>query len=89
MPTTRIRVRVQPRAKVNQVLGMANGVLQVRIAAPPIEGQANNALEEFLAERLDMPQRQVRVVRGAASRSKLVELEGMSEEEALRRLGQS
>jgi hypothetical protein len=89
MSTTRLRVRVQPGAKASQVLGMANGMLRVRIAAPPVEGRANRALEELLAERLDMPQSQVCVVRGAASRSKLVELEGMSEEEALRKLGQS
>ena len=88
MPTTRLKVRVQPGAKANQVVGLADGVLRARIASPPEEGKANAALEAFLAEQLHVPKNSVRIVHGAASRDKLVEVEGLSLEEALRRLNE-
>ncbi len=86
MPTTRLKVRVQPNAKASQVLGLAGGVLRLRIAAPPQEGKANAALENFLAEQLHVPKSSVRIVHGGASRDKLVEIDGLSQEEALGRL---
>jgi hypothetical protein len=54
---------------------MPDGRRKVRIAAPPIEGRANDALVAFVAESLDLPQRAVRLVRGAAGRDKVVEVD--------------
>lgn len=61
--------------------------LQARVAAPPREGKANRALLVHLAETLGVPVSRVTVVRGAGSRHKIVEVAGMSQEEADERLG--
>ena len=74
----RFRVRVQPRASRNEVAGIMEGVLRVRLQAPPVDGVANDALVDFLAYRLGIPRRMVRIVSGTSSRSKTVEVEGAS-----------
>ena len=82
----RLRVKVQPGTTRTGVAGIADGVLKVRVAAPPVTGRANAALLEFLAEVLDLRPWAVRLVRGAGSREKLVAFEGLTTEDALRRL---
>jgi len=62
------------------------GDLRVRVAAPPVEGKANRELLTFLARRLGVPPSHVSLLRGAGSRHKVVEVEGLTTEEALRRL---
>lgn len=76
--TVRFRVRLQPRASRNEIAGTLDGVLRVRLHAPPVDGAANEALVAFLAERLAIPRRGVRIVTGATSRTKLIEIEGVS-----------
>jgi uncharacterized protein (TIGR00251 family) len=71
-------VNVSPRAKRNAIEGVAEGVLRVRLAAPPIEGRANDALSRFLAECLNIPRSAVRIVAGERSRRKRVEVRGVS-----------
>lgn len=83
---TQLRIRVQPGARRTEVVGLRDGVFRVRVAAPPVEGQANAALLAFLAEALGLRPWAVRLVRGASGREKVVALEGMSEDEALARL---
>jgi uncharacterized protein YggU (UPF0235/DUF167 family) len=63
-------VRVTPRASANTVAGERDGVLLVRVTAPPVEGKANDAVVSLLAEALDLPRSAVRVTRGAAARTK-------------------
>ncbi len=83
-----IVVRVTPRAGRNEVVGWRDdGVLQVRLRAPPVEGQANEALRRFLAERLDVAPSSVEIVSGGTSRNKRVRVEGVSEAELRQRLG--
>lgn len=82
----RIALRVQPGAKASQVVGLVDGVLRVRVAAPATEGKANRALVDLLAGLLRVPKTRVRILWGAVSRDKVVEVEGISTEEALRRL---
>ncbi|MBN2057797.1 MAG: YggU family protein [Candidatus Saganbacteria bacterium] len=67
-------VRVIPRAKKNKVVE-ENGQLKVHLTAPPVEGRANEALIEVLAEHFKVKKRQVRLVRGQKSRAKIVEIE--------------
>jgi len=74
----RFRVRLQPRASRNEITGARDGVLRVRLQAPPVDGAANEALVAFLADRLDVPRRGVRIVTGATSRTKVIEVEGVS-----------
>ena len=82
--TARIRVRVQPRASRTEVAGEHDGALRIRIAAPPVEGEANEALIRFLAKRLRVAPSRIAVVSGAASRTKTVEVEGVDADDVAR-----
>jgi uncharacterized protein len=62
-----------------------DGILRARVAAPAIEGAANQALLRLLADELDIPKRDVRLIAGAASRTKLIVIEGVDEEVILER----
>ena len=87
---TRLQVRVRPGARRNEVTSfMADGTLKVSVSAPPEEGRANRALIALLAETLGVSERQVRLTKGAGSRSKTVEVEGIEPAEAQRRLSAS
>jgi uncharacterized protein len=82
-----LRVRVQPRAPRSEIVGWrADGALSVRVAAPPVEGQANAALAALLAGALALRPSAVTVERGARGRDKLVRVEGVTAAEVRRRL---
>lgn len=85
----RIAVVVSPGAKRSAVVGRQGDAWKLRVAAPPERGRANTAVCALLAEALDVPPASVRVVAGAASRRKLVEIEGLDAAEVNRRLGAS
>jgi uncharacterized protein (TIGR00251 family) len=80
--SARFAVHVQPRAKRTEVTGLHGTAVKIRLAAPPVDGAANDALRRFLAERLCVPRTAVRVVAGAASRDKLVEVDGFTAAQA-------
>lgn len=69
-----IAVHAQPGAKKSEISGLHGDRLKVRIAAPPLEGRANEALIAFLAERLGVPRARLRVTKGQQARAKLVEV---------------
>jgi uncharacterized protein (TIGR00251 family) len=75
----RVEVHVQPRASRSEIVGLRGAALKVRLQAPPVDGAANEALVCLLADRLGVPHRAVRVVAGATSRAKTVEVDGTSE----------
>jgi uncharacterized protein len=78
----RLEIRVAPRAGRSAIGGFdAAGRLVVRVAAPPVEGRANEALCAFLAGALKIPRRRVRLLRGDKGRTKLVEIEGLTDQE--------
>jgi uncharacterized protein len=77
----RIAVYVQPRAKRTEIAGRHGPDLKIRVAAPPIEQAANATLLAFVAQRLGVPQRQVRLISGATSRRKVLEIEGITTEQ--------
>jgi uncharacterized protein len=79
------RVRVVPRASKTESAGEHDGVLRVRVAAPPVEGAANEELTRFLAKRLGVGTRAVEIVAGRASKTKVVRVRGARAED-LRRL---
>jgi len=68
---------VQPRASRTRVLGEHDGLLKLQLAAPPVDGEANAALVEFLAKLLGVPRRQVSLIAGDASRRKRVSIQGV------------
>jgi len=80
-------VRVIPRARKTECAGFREDVLVVRLAAPPVDGAANEALIAFLSERLDIPQRRIVIARGAAGRDKTIAIDGLAPAEIARRLG--
>ncbi len=82
----RISVRVQPGASRNEILGFVEGVLRVRIMAPPVEGKANEALIAFLAKALQVRRSALQILRGTTGREKLVSIDGLSDEEIRQRL---
>lgn len=67
-----LAIHAQPGAKRSEVMGLHGEALKIRLAAPPLEGRANAALIAFLAEALGVPRRSVAVIKGLASRKKLV-----------------
>ncbi len=78
-------IRVTPRASANAIAGERDGVLLVRVTAPPVEGKANDAVVAILAKTLGVPRGTIRVERGAAARTKRVSVPREAEA-ALRRL---
>lgn len=81
----RIAIHVQPRASRTEIAGVHGEALKVRLSAPPVDGAANEALVTFLAEHFAVPRRGVKIVGGAQSRAKVVEIDGLSVA-ALRRM---
>lgn len=76
--SARINVYVQPRASKTVVAGMHDGCIKIRLAAPPVDGAANSALIEFVAEQLGIAKSRVRITAGLTSRRKTVEVDGVS-----------
>ncbi|HEU0244468.1 MAG TPA: DUF167 domain-containing protein [Candidatus Limnocylindrales bacterium] len=81
----RFAVRLTPRGGSDRVDGVADGILRARVAAPAVEGAANQSLLRLLAEELDVPRRNVRLVAGAASRTKLIVVDDIDPERVLER----
>ena len=86
-PRCRIAVVASPRASRTLVDGLHDGAIRVRLAAPPVDGAANEALCRFLADRLGVPVADVTVARGQSGRRKLVDIDGIDAAGARRRLG--
>jgi len=84
---TKITVQVQPNAKRNEVLGFEDGVLKVKIAAPPVKGRANKELIAFLSQLLNVSKSSITLEKGATSRRKLIGISGLSQAEVAKRLG--
>ena len=70
-----LSLHVQPGARRTEVCGLHGGALKLRLAAPPVEGKANDALRAFLAGAFGVPLRQVTLVRGETSRDKVVRID--------------
>ena len=87
MAPTLSHIRVIPRARRTEISGRRGDAILVRLAAPPVDGAANDALVACLAERLGLPQRQITIARGATARDKTVAVDGLASAEIERRLG--
>ena len=86
--STRLRLRVSPGARTKSIDRHGDG-WKVRVAAVPERGTANEAVIEFLAQRLELPEESIELVSGHSSRDKIVELAGIERAEAERRLEQA
>jgi uncharacterized protein (TIGR00251 family) len=78
-----VAVRVQPRASRDEVVGEMDGALKVRLQAPAVENRANEALCEYLAELLKTPKSAVRILSGDRSRTKRLEIRGITKQQLL------
>ena len=76
-PELILDVHVQPRASKDEIVGYHGGRLKIRVTAPPVDGKANAALIEFLAERLGVARAQVALKSGQTNRRKVLEIDKM------------
>jgi|SRR5215470_2076626 len=74
-------VRVQPRASKSGVVGELDGALKIRLAAPPVDGEANEELIRLLAKLFGAPRQRIAILSGRTSKNKIVRLSGISVEE--------
>lgn len=87
MARCELAVRVVPRASKAGIAGLRQDAVLVRIGAAPVDGAANAELVETLANALALPRRAVSITAGASSRTKRVHVEGITRNEALKKLG--
>jgi len=82
-----LAVRVTPRASRNEIFGVLNdGTVKIHLTAPPVEGQANEALLKFLSEVLGVPVSRLEIVAGKTGRDKLVSIMGVDAETVHKRI---
>jgi uncharacterized protein len=84
--STRLRLRVSSGARRSEIAGRHGDGWKVRVAAPPEDGRANEAVLALLAERLELPRRAVSIVSGHSAREKVVEMVGIAQADSERRL---
>ena len=82
----RLTVKVHPRAKRSALTGRLGDAWKLSLAAPPVDGKANDECVRFIAELAGVPRSRVRIVKGLTSRLKVVEIEGVPQEDLERRL---
>lgn len=75
-----LAIRLQPRARRDEVVGERGGAIVVRITAPPVDGKANAALCAFVAKAAGVAASRVQIVRGQTSRDKILRVEGVTED---------
>jgi uncharacterized protein (TIGR00251 family) len=81
-----LTVRVMPRAPQSKIDGRRGGAVLVRLAAPPVDGAANDALIELLAREFHRPRRDITILSGETSRDKRVEIAGLTDADGAERL---
>lgn len=74
-----LSVIIKPNAKINSIIGFVNGVLHIRIAAPPLKGKANRELVDYLSGVLNISKTRLKIEKGLTSRSKILSIQGMTE----------
>ncbi len=83
---TTLTLQVQPNAKRNEVLGFAEGILRLKIAAPPVEGKANKELISFLSKTLGINKSSITIDRGHTSKVKIVTILGLDRDQIYERI---
>ncbi len=86
---TKISLRVYPSAARNEIVSFTDGVLRVKVAAPPVKGQANKELITFLSQALAISKGALTIVKGHTSRSKVIAINGLRQEDVMKRLSSS
>ena len=81
-----LRLTVTPNASRNEIVGFTDGVLRVKIAAPPVKGKANRELIVFLSRALGVTRSSLTITKGLTSRNKVIAVEGLSRDDILKRI---
>ena len=87
MPSCTLDLKTIPNAPRDEIIGWLGEALKVKVHAPALEGRANEARQEFLAEELGLPRRAVTLIRGDKSRHKVVRVDGLTLADIKTRLG--
>ena len=82
----KISLRVYPNATRSEVIGFTDGVLRVKVAAPPVMGKANRELITLLSRVLGISKNNLTIIKGQTSLSKVIDIEGLSKEDIIERL---
>lgn len=70
-----IKIKVIPRSSKNEIVGeMADGVLKIKLKAPPVDGEANKELIEFLAKEWDISRNSIQIIKGERSKNKTIKI---------------
>lgn len=85
-PGIRLALKVTPNARRNEITGYKDGVIQIKVAAPPEKGKANKALIDLVAETLGIRKSSITIIKGETSRNKVVLIKGISSENISRLL---
>jgi uncharacterized protein (TIGR00251 family) len=80
-------VRVLPRSSRSEIAGVLEGVLRIKLTAPPVEGAANKALVEFFSGRLHIAKSKITILSGQTGRAKTIHIAGIDKEKLLSLLG--
>ena len=78
----RLHLFIQPQASKNEIIGPHNGEIKIKITSPPVDGEANAGVIAYLAKIFRVPKRDVTLIRGDTNRHKVIELQGVSLEQA-------
>ncbi|MEW6619266.1 MAG: DUF167 domain-containing protein [bacterium] len=78
------KIKVIPKASKNEILELTDGLLKIKVTAPPVEGAANEAVIKLLARKLGLKKSQIAIVQGQKSKIKTIELNGVNEDELSR-----
>ena len=81
-----ISVRVRASARQDELVGMRDGILLIRVSAPALEGRANESVRRVLAKHLGVPKSSVTIVRGHRSREKVIQIDGLDQPPLLKAL---
>ena len=84
---SKIKLHVNPRGSKNEIVRKEGDVYYLKITAPPVDGAANAAVLKFMAAKLGVKKNAVRLVSGEKSREKVIEVEGLGEEEITEKIG--
>jgi len=82
----KISLRVYPNASRSEIVGFTEGVLRVKVSAPPSKGKANRELITFLSRLLRVGKGSVNIIKGHTTRNKVVAIDGLKREEVMKRL---
>ena len=81
-----VKVRVVPRASKNEIQGIHDNALKIRLTTPPVDGKANQALIRLLSKALSISKAQVHLVQGETNRQKTLRIIGVTKEQLLERI---